>query len=156
MSIRYQRLSLQEESNINTSQVQQQSNLINTFGELDEDTRLLISEPSSSLAVLRVSTDGVFSNMSAKPDREKVQETPPTYQEAALDTTPSYWQTTIITPTGMGDIVLVEGMPVDSVFAFVWNLMISASFQIIGFMLTYLLHTLHAAKQGSRAGLGIS
>jgi hypothetical protein len=34
--------------------------------------------------------------------------------------------------------------------------MISMSFQIVGFLLTYLLHTTHAAKNGSRAGLGIT
>ncbi len=34
--------------------------------------------------------------------------------------------------------------------------MISMSFQLIGFLLTYLLHTTHAAKNGSRAGLGIT
>lgn len=30
------------------------------------------------------------------------------------------------------------------------------SFQVVGFLLTYLLHTTHAAKNGSRAGLGIT
>ncbi len=30
------------------------------------------------------------------------------------------------------------------------------SFQIVGFLLTYLLHTTHAAKNGSRAGLGVT
>lgn len=30
------------------------------------------------------------------------------------------------------------------------------SFQFVGFLLTYLLHTTHAAKNGSRAGLGIT
>lgn len=30
------------------------------------------------------------------------------------------------------------------------------SFQLIGFLLTYLLHTTHAAKHGSLAGLGIT
>ncbi len=30
------------------------------------------------------------------------------------------------------------------------------SFQFVGFLLTYLLHTTHAAKNGSKAGLGIS
>ena len=30
------------------------------------------------------------------------------------------------------------------------------SFQFIGFLLTYLLHTTHAAKNGSRAGLGVT
>lgn len=30
------------------------------------------------------------------------------------------------------------------------------SFQFVGFLLTYLLHTTHAAKNGSKAGLGIA
>lgn len=30
------------------------------------------------------------------------------------------------------------------------------SFQLVGFLLTYLLHTTHAAKNGSRAGLGVT
>jgi hypothetical protein len=45
---------------------------------------------------------------------------------------------------------------VGSVFSFLWNGMISVSFQFVGFLLTYLLHTTHAAKNGSRAGLGIT
>ena len=47
-------------------------------------------------------------------------------------------------------------MPVGSIFSFVWNGMISMSFQVVGFLLTYLLHSTHAAKNGSRAGLGIT
>lgn len=47
-------------------------------------------------------------------------------------------------------------MPVGSVFSFIWNGMISTSFQLVGFLLTYLLHSTHAAKNGSRAGLGIT
>lgn len=54
------------------------------------------------------------------------------------------------------DEVYVDGMPVGSVFSFVWNGMISTSFQLVGFLLTYLLHSTHAAKNGSRAGLGIT
>lgn len=34
--------------------------------------------------------------------------------------------------------------------------LVSMSFQFVGFLLTYLLHTTHAAKNGSRAGLGIT
>ena len=34
--------------------------------------------------------------------------------------------------------------------------MISMSFQFIGFLITYLLHTTHAAKNGSKVGLGIT
>lgn len=50
----------------------------------------------------------------------------------------------------------MDGLPVGSVFSFVWNAMISMSFQLVGFLLTYLLHTTHAAKNGSRAGLGLT
>src|ERR1700710_3042128 len=57
---------------------------------------------------------------------------------------------------GGPDDVYVEGMPVGSVFSFIWNGMISMSFQLVGFLLTYILHTTHAAKNGSRAGLGIT
>jgi hypothetical protein len=96
-----------------------------------------------------VTNDGVFANMSAKPESEtnKEDETPPvryflathaliqkltdtkfpflinqTYEQAATDATPPYWQTTIIAPAGMGDMVLVEGMPVGNIFAFAWNM----------------------------------
>ncbi len=79
-----------------------------------------------------------------------------TYEQAAADATPPYWETTILTPGTFGDEVFVEGLPVGSVFSFVWNAMISMSFQLVGFLLTYLLHTTHAAKNGSRAGLGIT
>lgn len=50
----------------------------------------------------------------------------------------------------------MDGLPVGSIFSFVWNAMISMSFQLVGFLLTYLLHTTHAAKNGSRAGLGLT
>ena len=53
------------------------------------------------------------------------------------------------------DEVYVDGLPVGSLFSFVWNAVISMSFQLVGFLLTYLLHTTHAAKNGSRAGLGV-
>jgi len=103
-------------------------------------------------------SDGVFANLSAKPESgEKAEEHPPTYEQAAADAAPPYWETTILAP-GLGgpDEVYVEGLPVGSVFSFIWNAMISMSFQIVGFLLTYLLHTTHAAKNGSRAGLGIT
>ncbi|KAI0010707.1 hypothetical protein F4779DRAFT_626999 [Xylariaceae sp. FL0662B] len=106
-----------------------------------------------------IQSDGVFSNMTARPERgEKVvEESPPTYEQAAADAAPPYWETTILAP-GLGgpDDVYIDGMPVGSVFSFIWNGMISMSFQIVGFLLTYLLHSTHAAKNGSRAGLGIT
>jgi hypothetical protein len=80
-----------------------------------------------------------------------------TYEQAAADAAPPYWETTILAPGHGGlDEVYVDGLPVGSLFSFIWNAMISMSFQLIGFLLTYLLHTTHAAKNGSRAGLGIT
>jgi hypothetical protein len=104
-------------------------------------------------------TDGVFANMSARPERVETEkdEQPPTYEQAAADQAPPYWETTILAP-GFGGIdeVYVDGMPVGSIFSFIWNGMVSASFQLVGFLLTYLLHSTHAAKNGSRAGLGVT
>ncbi|KAJ5770042.1 uncharacterized protein N7511_002093 [Penicillium nucicola] len=103
------------------------------------------------------SNDGVFANLAAKPERgEKNEDLPPSYEEAAADATPPYWETTIVAPGISSDEVYVDGLPVGSVFSFVWNAMISMSFQLVGFLLTYLLHTTHAAKNGSRAGLGLT
>ncbi|KAJ5814745.1 hypothetical protein N7474_006522 [Penicillium riverlandense] len=106
---------------------------------------------------ITASNDGVFANLSAKPERgEKNEDLPPSYEEAAADATPPYWETTILAPGISSDEVYVDGLPVGSVFSFVWNAMISMSFQLVGFLLTYLLHTTHAAKNGSRAGLGLT
>lgn len=52
--------------------------------------------------------------------------------------------------------LIVEGLAVGNLFGFVWNLLVSMTFQFVGFLLTYLLHTTHAARCGSRAGLGIT
>ncbi|KAL9111706.1 MAG: hypothetical protein Q9227_003981 [Pyrenula ochraceoflavens] len=101
--------------------------------------------------------DGVFANLAAKPEKgEKLEELPPTYEQAAADATPPYWETTIVAPGGSTDDVYIDGMPVGTVFAFLWNGMIVLSFSVIGFLLAYLLHTTHAAKNGARAGLGLT
>ena len=123
-----------------------------------------------------IQSDGVFSNLTAKPELgEAKEEQPPvgvpvrtipswtsvntwqTYEQAAADAAPPYWETTILAP-GLGgpDEVYIDGMPVGSVFSFAWNAMISSTFHFIGFVLTYLLHSTHAAKNGSRAGLGVT
>ncbi|KAI9021707.1 hypothetical protein CLU79DRAFT_752875 [Phycomyces nitens] len=113
--------------------------------------------PPTRLITPRLASDGVFSNMSAKPESDSAttEETPPTYAVAMADQSPPYWQTTIMAPV-LGDLILVEGLPTGHILHFFWNLIISATFQVFGFMLTYLLHTSHASKQGSRAGLGVS
>jgi hypothetical protein len=92
-------------------------------------------------------------NPSPKPKQLTISQT---YEQAAADATPPYWETTILAPGMTSDEVYVDGLPVGSLFSFVWNGMISMSFQLVGFLLTYLLHTTHAAKNGSRAGLGLT
>ncbi|ODV97699.1 hypothetical protein PACTADRAFT_52638 [Pachysolen tannophilus NRRL Y-2460] len=105
-----------------------------------------------------LNNDGVFNNLMAKPDSSSQahnDETLPSYEEAALDSTPPYWETSVISP-GFEDEVFVDGLPVGNLVNFIWNLMVSLSFQFVGFLLTYLLHTSHASKEGSRAGLGLT
>ena len=136
--------------------------------------------------------DGVFANLNAKPERPRRQRgngpddrgddddlaeeaLPPTYEVAAADAAPPYWETTILgtasglhplagglgwTPGGahVGAIedLIVDGLPVGNFFGFAWNMLVSMTFQFVGFLLTYLLHTTHAARFGSRSGLGIT
>ncbi|KAK4497480.1 hypothetical protein PRZ48_011931 [Zasmidium cellare] len=118
------------------------------------------AQASSGRVVGNSANDGVWANLNAKPRAgEDVDEKPPTYEQAAADATPPYWETTVLSPyatTGNPDDVFVDGLLVGSLFSFIWNALISMSFQLIGFLLTYLLHTTHAAKHGSRAGLGIT
>jgi len=59
------------------------------------------------------------------------------------------------TPGAIGEII-VDSLPTGSLFSFLWNMLISVSFQFVGFLLTYLMHTTHAARLGSRAGLGVT
>ncbi|EPQ26021.1 uncharacterized protein PFL1_06474 [Pseudozyma flocculosa PF-1] len=139
-----------------------------------------------------IGQDGVFANLNAKPERPRrngasgsedrgedddlAEDTlPPTYEVAAADATPPYWETTILgTASGLHPLanglgwvpggahvgaiedLIIEGLPVGNVFGFAWNMMVSMTFQFVGFLLTYLLHTSHAARCGSRAGLGIT
>ncbi|KAJ2550772.1 hypothetical protein EV175_003941 [Coemansia sp. RSA 1933] len=109
-------------------------------------------------------TDGVFANMSAKPDLylgydDKVpNEALPTYQDiygAQSTSAPPYFETAVIS-VGDEDELLIEGLPVGSIGVFLVNMVVSTAFQVVGYMLTFLLHSSHAAKDGSLAGLGIT
>ncbi|KAJ3927954.1 MAG: hypothetical protein NXY57DRAFT_1023381 [Lentinula lateritia] len=117
--------------------------------------------------------DGVFANITAKPGRpvtlqegddtyvvpeDSRNEAPPTYQSAQADAVPPYWETTVhapFAPDSIGEMI-IDSLPTGSLFSFLWNMLVSVSFQFVGFLLTYLLHTTHAARLGSRAGLGIT
>ena len=109
---------------------------------------------------------------------EAAREAPPSYASAQLDAVPPYWETTIHAPSApdaFGEMI-IDALPTGSLFSFLWNMLISISFQyvfpclissrpliqsdplhrFVGFLLTYLLHTTHAARFGSRAGLGVT
>lgn len=118
--------------------------------------------------------DGVFANVTAKPappvsvrtdngdvyvaPEETQQEAPPSYMAASADAAPSYWDTIVHAPAGVdlnGDMI-IEELPTGSVLVFVLTTLISWFFQLPGFILSYLLHTTHAGRFGSQAGLALT
>lgn len=79
------------------------------------------------------------------------------YLEAQADAVPPYWETTIHAPgLDPGSDMIIDDLPTGSFLIFCLNVFISFFFQFVGFLLTYLLHTSHAARFGSRAGLGLT
>ncbi|KAH7915636.1 hypothetical protein BJ138DRAFT_1185746 [Hygrophoropsis aurantiaca] len=131
--------------------------------------RIPTSDPArSSIRGGGVENDGVFANVMAKPTRPlqvrtddgDVYVVPEESQSNAppADAVPSYWETTVHAPSGLDTDsgMIIEDLPSGTILAFIANLFTSFFFQFIGFLLTYLLHTTHAAKYGSRAGLGLT
>ena len=142
-------------------------------------------EPANGVLGGGTNNDGVFANVTAKPSRpvvlrngsssffpyflclhsigdetylvpeDSLKDAPPSYASAQADAVPPYWETTVHAPSSP-DEMIIDHLPTGSVFSFLWNLMVSISFQFVGFLLTYLLHTTHAARFGSRAGLGVT
>ncbi|PVF95554.1 hypothetical protein CPB86DRAFT_710956 [Serendipita vermifera] len=121
--------------------------------------------------------DGVFANVTAKPSTNTApdpshaeqgtssvhiapefeqKDAPPTYADAQMDAVPPYWDTTVLAPAHSSDELIIEGLPPGHLLSFLTSLFISFSFQFIGFMLTSILAATHAAKFGSRAGLGMT
>lgn len=108
------------------------------------------------------SFDGVFSNLTAKPNatdnmnEDATEDIPPTYNIAANDIVPSYYGANSEGSAMYYDEICIEGLPIGNVANLIWNIIVSTGFQFIGFLITYVLHTSHAAKQGSRFGLGLT
>ncbi|KAG0249508.1 Nedd4 interacting protein [Mortierella polycephala] len=126
--------------------------------QTQQPTRPQFPAAAGARRMIQQTMDGVFSNLSAKPRVEKPfqEELPPPYKAAALDQSPVYYETTVVAPGCSENDVLVDGLPVGGFVGFMWNMIISMSFQFVGFFLTYLLHTSHATKNGSKMGLGIT
>lgn len=138
--------------------------------------RVPTDEPPAGVRGGGIQNDGVFSNVVVKPassvsmpieaddgsiymvPEDTQNNAPPSYAAAQADAVPPYWDTIIHAPSGMdSDAGMIVGdLPSGSILAFISNLFVSFFFQFIGFLLTYLLHTTHAAKYGSRAGLGLT
>lgn len=79
------------------------------------------------------------------------------YADAQADSVPPYWETTVHAPPTDPDApLIIDDLPTGRPWSFFANLFFSFFFQFIGFLFTYLLHTSHAAKYGSRAGLGLT
>lgn len=99
--------------------------------------------------------DGVFSNLSAKPSTAppSAPDVLPSYNEASYDPSPPYWETSVMSEF---DEIYIDGIPVGNIFNFLWSTMICVLFQFLGFIITYLLHTSHAAKNGAQLGLGVT
>ncbi|KAG0311029.1 hypothetical protein BGZ99_010421 [Dissophora globulifera] len=117
------------------------------------------SSSSSSTRVRPTASDGVFANISAKPEVEGQKNNelqPPTYDSAVQDITPPYFEMAVASPNVFGNEILVEGIPVGTLFQFFWNVAVAVSFQFLGVLLTYLLHNSHASKAGSMVGLGLT
>ncbi|KAJ7659937.1 hypothetical protein B0H17DRAFT_1095735 [Mycena rosella] len=121
-----------------------------------------------------IENDGVFANVMAKPQRARTavtedgeiymvpednqKEPPPvTMRLAAVSgIRPPYWETTVHAPGMDSGDMMIDDLPSGSLWVFLGNMFISFFFQFVGFLLTFLLHTSHAAKYGGRAGLGLT
>ena len=115
-----------------------------------------------SFSVTTITGDGIY----VLPETTQ-KEAPPSYAVAQADAVPPYWETTIHLPSGLGGVLggggpaqpgdlLIDGLTSGTLFSFLWNMLVSVSFNFVGFLITYLLHTTHAAKLGARAGLGVT
>lgn len=80
------------------------------------------------------------------------------YVEAQADAVPPYWETTVHAPSSLDPNadMIVDDLPTGTWYLFLANIFISYFFQFVGFLFTYLLHSSHAAKYGSRVGLGLT
>jgi hypothetical protein len=68
---------------------------------------------------------------------------------------PPYYDVSVSALDPGADMV-IDDLPTGSVLAFAANAFLSFFFQFVGFLMTYIMHTSHAAKFGSRAGLGLT
>ncbi|KAH6908975.1 metal homeostatis protein bsd2 [Coprinopsis sp. MPI-PUGE-AT-0042] len=107
--------------------------------------------------------DGVFANVSAKPQAARTERA----EDGSMYVVPEDTQKELppvnynhapasFNPNDPNADMIIDDLPTGSFIVFALNLIFSFFFQFVGFFLSYLLHTTHAAKFGSRAGLGLT
>jgi len=70
------------------------------------------STPGTRVVGNSQSNDGVFANLNAKPRvGEDLEEKPPTYEQAAADATPPYWETTVLSPYATTTMTMMTTTP---------------------------------------------
>lgn len=155
-----------------SSNTSQQPRLIGGGSNNDGVFANVVAKPTVSTENDLRSVEEGSSNAHVVPEFEQ-KDAPPTYADAQQDAVPPYWDTTVLAPANMGDDFIIEGLAPGHIFVFVTSFFISFSFQFIGmcstcpdrtqpyifpigFMLTSILAGTHAARLGSRAGLGIT
>jgi hypothetical protein len=140
-------LELSPEEDLPPLTLEEEHELLSEVIEIDRNTQPLINSRINP-------TDGVFSNMSAKPTQGKIFEEiePPSYHEVVIDPSPDYL-VSCMDETGE---ILFEGLPVGDYFLFLLNTFISMTFDVLGFFMTSLMATTHAARFGSQNGLGLT
>ncbi|KAJ3359820.1 hypothetical protein GGF31_003628 [Allomyces arbusculus] len=121
-----------------------------------------------------IASDGVFSHLAATkpahPAPAAPAELPPSYDVATADPVPEYpvvVVSDVMTGSRLGGSVadhplffdadvLVEGSPVGSMTTLVCSALVSMVFQLVGFLLTYMLSTTHAGRFGAQIGFGFT
>jgi hypothetical protein len=96
--------------------------------------------------------DGVFVNIPTEnvpsyvlSDKNDIE--PPSYHQIYHDNTVTVYE---------DDELLIDGLPVGNMPILVINLILSATFDIVGFLMAALLATTHAARAGARLGLSLT
>ncbi|OAX41988.1 Trimethyllysine dioxygenase [Rhizopogon vinicolor AM-OR11-026] len=119
------------------------------------------TKPASSESVPQIQAEDSHADM--EPEEIPRSTTLPRYTASQTDNVhPNSNVTTTLASASrthtIGNVAafkIVGVLPLGSILIFVMNAWFSYSFGIVGFFITYLLHTTHAAECGSIAGLGL-
>lgn len=146
-----------------------------TVKDTDDDQMQRAFRPSMELGkpTPLVPKDGVFTNLSAKPEAASElpgaypsenpalspNALPPSYNEAVCtESVPSYFEAVVVNRVALGsdDEILFDGMSVGGIVSFIANCFVSYVFDLIGFLFCFVFSITHASRNGAICGLGLS